>query len=159
MTEASERAAVVAEALSWQGTRYLPRGQRKIVRNDSGGIADPGGVDCASLLMCVFTNASAVSGLVLPDYPPDWHWNRAAERYLGAVLEHASEIPESQAQPGDIVLYRYGRTFSHGAIIVTPGWPAIVHALSSSGFVNQDVGTGGAWGGLPRRFFTLWGAS
>ena len=150
MTVADQRAAVVAEALSWQGTRYLPRGERKIVRDTAGIVTDPGGVDCASLLMCVFQNAGAVSGLVLPDYPQDWHWNRDAERYLTMVVAYATEIEESAA------LYRYGRTFSHGAIVVTPGWPAIVHALSESGFVNQDVGTGGRWGKLPRRFFTLW---
>ena len=51
---ADQRAAVVAEALSWQGTRYMHRGMCKVVRNAADTIVDPGGVDCATLLIAIF---------------------------------------------------------------------------------------------------------
>ena len=59
-------------------------------------------------------------GLVGPYYPRDWHLHRSAERYLETVLARATEISEDAARPGDVVLYRFGRAFAHGAIVLDP---------------------------------------
>ena len=156
---ADQRAAVVAEALSWQGTRYMHRGMCKVVRNAADTIVDPGGVDCATLLIAIFQAVGLVAPMLVPEYPPDWHMHRSAERYIGSLLGYAREITEADVLPGDIVVFRYGRAFSHGAIVIDPGWPAIVHAFSASGFVHRDSGDGGEWGNRPRRFFSRWGGT
>ena len=41
------------------------------------------------------------------------------------------------AELGDLVLWRYGRTFSHGAIVVGSG--RIVHAVRGQGVVLGDL--------------------
>jgi cell wall-associated NlpC family hydrolase len=54
--------------------------------------------------------------------------------------------------PGDLALYRYGRTISHGAIVTC--WPQIIHAHLDSGCVVLDDGEANAE--LERRFVGFW---
>lgn len=122
MSEA--RAAVVAEAESWLGTPYHHMGRLKGV-----------GVDCLTLLAAVYHAAGIVPAIEIPFYPPDWHLHRGVERYMDGLLAHAREV-ETPAQ-GDVVLFRFGRCFSHGAIVV--GWPRIIHAWHSNGVVYGDA--------------------
>lgn len=153
MTEQEERAAVVAEALTWQRTPYHPHGRVK-----------GGGVDCAMLLVEVYPKVmpARVPPFNVDHYPPDWHLHRSKERYLEYVLKYATEIPEAQAGAGDVVLFKFGRCFSHGAIIVK--WPKIIHAYVGIGCQLEDANRAqwlrlrGEAENLPRerRFFTLW---
>lgn len=158
--EARERAAVVAEARRWLGTPYHHQARVKGRR---------GGVDCAQLLVGVFAAVGLIDPPAIEHYPPDWHLHRAAERYLGAVLAHAREIDPSTGSgplPGDIVLWRFGRCFSHGAIVVD--WPQVIHAYLGRPCALEDaqkavwlnqIGEGGGAGNRPRprRFFSYWG--
>lgn len=153
-TELAQRAAVVAEAQTWVGTHYHHMGTIKIRRDENGKVIDQGGVDCATLLACVYQAAGLIPVVPVPFYPRDWHLHQSAERYLSTVLGYATEIPEADAGPGDVVLYRFGRTFAHGAIVVA--WPRIVHAKWGSDRVHEDDGDNGEYIGRPRRFFTLW---
>ena len=38
--------------------------------------------------------------------------------------------------PGDVIVYRYGRCVSHGALVVA--WPQIIHAYLGLGVVLAD---------------------
>ncbi len=67
---------------------------------------------------------------------PDWHMHRDAERYMEGLLGYARPI-DGPPLPGDIALFRFGRTFSHGAIIVE--WPRLVHAYWAIGVVWGDA--------------------
>ncbi len=156
MTEAEQRTAVVAEARSFIGTRYHHMGRIKVARDPHGAITDCGGVDCATLLAEVFARAGAILPVRIAHYPPDWHLHRGAERYLSQLESVAHPVEEAAVRPGDIVLYRYGRAWSHGAIVVDPGWPAIVHAFWTTGCVHPDRGDGGELADRPRRFFSVW---
>ena len=54
-----------------------------------------------------------------------------ASRQLPRVAgEHALGL-----LPGDIVVWRYGRTFAHGGIVT--GWPMVVHAFAPYRFVAE----------------------
>jgi cell wall-associated NlpC family hydrolase len=150
----AQRDLVVKEARSWIGTAYHHMGTCK-VRREGDQIIDRGGVDCATLLACVYANVGLIPAEPVPYYPRDWHMHRSAERYLNTVLRWAMEITEAQAAPGDVVLYRFGRVFAHAAIIVTPGWPKIVHSRWGSGLVHEDDGDQAELRDRPRRFFTL----
>src|ERR1035437_3278475 len=113
------RSAIVAEAKSWLGTSYHHQGAVKSV-----------GVDCVRLLIKVYQAFGLVPFDLDPrPYVPDWHMHRGEERYLDGVLKygHPVDVP----QPGDIAVYRFGRTYSHGGIVI--GWPVIIHAHRPDG--------------------------
>lgn len=166
----SERAAVVAEARRWLRTPYHHMGRVK-----------GAGVDCATLLAEVYALAGVVPPVAIPYYPPDWHLHRDAERYLGFVLEHAIELSAVSSQlsatkaqpkadspeliapfPADIALWRFGRCFSHGAIVID--WPLVIHAYAGKGCVLEDAsharwlaqrGERGTLSPRPIKFFRL----
>lgn len=159
--ELQQRGAVVAEAKTWIGTPYHPEAGIKGV-----------GVDCAYLLKCVFVNAGVIEDFVVPHYPPDWHLHadmskpeEQRELYMTDARKRAGEITEADVLPGDIVLYRIGRCFAHGAIITQ--WPWIIHACAGSKVMPDDalrlswlnfIGerTDEEGKPRPRRFFSYW---
>jgi NlpC/P60 family putative phage cell wall peptidase len=106
----AKRAAVVAEAESWLGTPYHHMARLKGV-----------GCDCLTLLAAVYEAAGVVPVIEIPFYPPDWHLHRGVERYMDGLLAYAHEV--DAPAPGDVALFRFGRCFSHGAIVVE--WPRI----------------------------------
>lgn len=128
------RAAIIAEALTWVGTPY----------HDLQGLKGPrGGVDCVYLLLGV---AQAVGSLPAtfprPIYSPQWHLHQDGERYRETLEAVGCRATTWDArQPGDIVLFRFGRVASHAAILVTPD--DIVHAQSRRGVRRQPVP--GSW--------------
>jgi NlpC/P60 family putative phage cell wall peptidase len=156
LDEAHQRAAVVAEARTWLGTPYHHEARVK-----------GAGVDCAQLLIGVYAAVGLIKPPKIAHYPPDWHLHRSAERYLAIVLDHARELDAAAEAPGagDVVLWRFGRCFSHGAIVVA--WPVVIHAYLGRPVVLEDavaaswLDTIGERSGAgakkrPRRFFSYW---
>ncbi len=146
--EAAARAAVVAEALSWLATPYAHRQRLKGV-----------GVDCAQFPLAVYAACAVIPPTDVGPYAPQWHLHRGEELYVSWVLRFAREIAPDAARPGDLlpgdfVLWRYGRTFSHGAIVLDP--PQVIHAVRGLGVTlddptrNEDLRT------RPARAFSLW---
>lgn len=141
MSESDRRAAVIAEACTWLGTPYHHQARLK-----------GAGVDCAQILIAVYANTGMIDEFDTGYYPPDWMLHREEERYLGFVLERAHEVPEPQ--PGDIVLYKFGRCFSHAGIVID--WPQIIHSYRGLGVVYGE-GDNGVFAGREHKFFSLWG--
>lgn len=110
----AERALVAAEARSWIDTPYHHRARVK-----------GAGVDCAMILVGVYEALGLVEPIDVPAYPPDWHLHRGEEVYLDIVRRYADEIDGPPAQ-GDIALWKIGRAFAHGAIVLE--WPLVIHA-------------------------------
>jgi NlpC/P60 family putative phage cell wall peptidase len=123
--EAADRAAIVAEALTWVRTPYAHAQRLKGC-----------GCDCAGLPLEVY----AAVGLIPPTdvglYSHQWHLHRSAERYLEWVERFAHEIPRAEAHAGDFLVWRFGRTYSHGAILIDAR--RIVHAYAQAGKVILD---------------------
>lgn len=143
-SESSERARVVAEARAWLGTPYHHRACLKGV-----------GVDCAQLPIGVWSAVGLIEAFDTGDYPADWHLHREEERYAGFVLRFADEIAAGEAQPGDLILFKFGRAFSHGAILVAPG--VVVHAVRKDGCVTLgDLDRDADLIDRPRRYFSFW---
>ena len=121
----TRRTQVVAEAETWLRTPYHHMGRVK-----------GAGTDCLMLLAEVFALAGVISRVEVPFYPSDWHLHRDAERYLDGLMRYASEIA-GPPQPGDIALFKFGRCFAHGAIVVC--WPRLIHAWWNSGVAYADA--------------------
>ena len=118
------RQRVIVEAESWLGTPYHHMARLKGV-----------GCDCLTLLAAVYHAAGVVPAIEIPYYPPDWHLHRGVERYVDGLLAHARETEEPE--PGDVALFRFGRCFSHGAVIVE--WPRLIHAWHAGGVLRGDA--------------------
>lgn len=147
LTESELRAAIVAEAESWIGTKYHNHARVKGV-----------GVDCGQLLLGVY----GAVGILPVDfdvgyYPEQWHMNRDEERYLGIVKSFGHEIP-GPPKPGDAVMFKFGKCFSHGGIVTE--WPMIVHAIRLANVTLENVErcTFGprALANIPRKYFSYW---
>jgi hypothetical protein len=94
------------------------------------------GADCGMLLFGVMRDSGFIPADVeaeLPhNYPMNLAQHKADDTYINTIRKFAREIPEAEVLPGDIVVYKIGKGWSHGAIIVS--WPEhIVHALIREG--------------------------
>lgn len=121
----NERELVVKVAKSYCGTPYRSHGMIKGV-----------GVDCLTFLACVYQDAGLVRNINIPHYSPDFMKHRNAEQYLEGLLKYTHEI-ECPPQPGDIVLWKFGRCFSHSAIVVN--WPVVIHAFIHKHVMLENV--------------------
>ncbi|HEY3778778.1 MAG TPA: hypothetical protein VGL35_12040 [Rhizomicrobium sp.] len=108
LSGAEQRTAFIAEAMTWLGTPFRDQADVK-----------GGGVDCAMLLV----RAAVDTGIVAPfdprPYPPQWHLHRDEERFLAIVSRLGAEVDRAP-MPGDVIVYRVGRCFSHGGIVIAP---------------------------------------
>lgn len=125
--------AVVAEARSWIGTPYHHMGDgEQVPGRQLKGI----GIDCAQILVEVYSAAGVIKWFSTGKYGRDWMMHNGEERYLSFILPHAVEIDCKDVRPADIVVWRFGKTFSHGGIVTK--WPHIVHAFAQYGFVDES---------------------
>lgn len=145
MSELELRAAVVAAARSWRRTPYHHASAVK-----------GAGVDCAFLLIEAFSEAGVIERFTPDPYPPDWHLHRSEELYVQTIERFASEFDWRQhtPQPGDIVVWKYGRTFSHGGIVSE--WPNVVHAFAPYRMVDETPVPGSPMDGREMRAFSFW---
>lgn len=130
MNETEARARVGEVALSFLSTPFHDHGEVK-----------GAGVDCATLIKCVMTEAGIVQPFELDYYSPQHFLHQKEERYIAWVEKCGGrEIAKEEAKPGDIVLYHLAHVYAHGAIIIEPGWPHIIHAHSPSRCVRKGNG-------------------
>lgn len=101
----TQAAAVCAEARTWVHTPYHHRARVK-----------GHGVDCAHLLIAVYAAVGLIQDFDPGFYTSDWFLHRSEEQYMGWLMKFADRI--DRGEPGDVALYRMGRTASHGAIII-----------------------------------------
>lgn len=113
------RQAIIDEAMSWLGTPYHHHGRLKGI-----------GVDCAMLLAEVYERAGVIERVDAGVYPCEWHLHQNEELFID-WLKHVGAQPVDDPQVGDVAIFRYGRTFSHGGILVAPF--AVLHSYISLG--------------------------
>lgn len=107
------RARVIEVAQTWIGTRWHHRQCMK-----------GAGVDCGRFIHAVYHEAGLLAAADFESYPSDWMQHRSEERFLGWVEKYADRV--DVPQPADVIVWRYGHCFSHGAIVVE--WPRILHS-------------------------------
>lgn len=138
----SWREKVVAEAITWIGTPYHPQARVK-----------GAGVDCGMLLIEVFKRCGLIANIDPGNYAREWHLHRGEELYLGWVADHCAEV--TAPLPGDVAVYKFGRCYSHGTIVV--GWPLLIHAHLPDGQVAYGDANQNPLVGRDVKFFS-WGA-
>ena len=141
--DSSARERLLTEALSWQGTPWHHRGRVKGV-----------GVDCLHFVAAVYERAGLAPHVDPGPYPRDWHMHRDEERILQGVGQYAEEVDAQvdTPEPGDIAVFRFGRCYSHAAIVLD--WPLVIHAYVGQGVRQADASTG-ALAGRPIKFFRI----
>jgi cell wall-associated NlpC family hydrolase len=118
-----DRQRVVSEAWTWLKTPYHSGARIKGV-----------GVDCGQILLGVFEAVGLVPHTDTGYYPPDWHLHRSEEQYIGWLDRFCVRLPRSVPPlHGDIALFRYGRCYSHGAILVEDN--LLIHAYVNLGVI------------------------
>lgn len=130
--------AIIDSAMTWLGTPYHHRACVK-----------GAGVDCAQIIKAVFVEAGLIETFEEGDYPPDWMQHRSEERYLSFVTDRADQV--DTPLPGDVALYKVGRCFAHGAIVID--WPLIIHASNRDREVVLADGTQGWLAGREVQFW------
>ena len=113
-------------AKEWLGTPYHHHARVKHA-----------GADCAMFPLAVYQECGVVPREYRPpQYSVQWHLHRSEELYLNEIEKFVSEI-QTPPQPGDFIVFRFGRTFSHGAIVVE--WPTVIHSYIPHGVLLSDA--------------------
>jgi len=145
--QAADRTAIAAEARTWLGTPYAHGQRLKGV-----------GADCAGVPLEVYAAVELIPPTDVGPYSHQWHLHRSRERYLEWVERFAHEIPRDQAGQGDFLVWRFGRTYSHGGILVDDRH--VVHAYARVGRVILDNSlTQAELKSSPVKAFTFWGGA
>lgn len=145
--EARERAAVITAARGWIGTPWHHAGR---VKN--------AGVDCAQLVCAAYEEAGLIPHIE-PHYARQWGLHRDHELFIEWIEKMGGRrIAAADARPADIVTFKFGRTYFHGAILTAPG--TVIHADMNMSVIEEPiaqneqlrlrVADGRA------RYFTLW---
>ena len=140
----SAREQVVAEARRWIGTPY--HHHQRVLGH---------GVDCAQILCAVYEACGLTERVDPGNYPRDWHLHRSEELYLW-WLDKSGAVEVPRGVPGDVVVFRCGRTWSHGGILIDDD--TVVHAYMGRGVIVTRL-TEEPLRGRLARFFTLKGLS
>lgn len=152
----NERALVVAEARRWLGTPYHHRAALLGV-----------GVDCALLLREAFAGAGLIDQFDPGSYTGDWHLHRGEEKYLGIVERYTHQISDErdlsinelgedyEVLPGDILMWRVGRTYSHSGLVTK--WPFIIHSYLPASMVEEVDVRNTPMSARPMRVYSYWG--
>jgi NlpC/P60 family putative phage cell wall peptidase len=122
------RAAIVAEALAWQGTPYRHQASLKGV-----------GCDCLGLIRGVWRAVMGEEPETPPAYTPDWAEARGAETLAMAARRHLAEIAPAEAGEGDVLLFRWRKDLpaKHAAILIAPD--RFLHAHQGAAVVSAAL--------------------
>ncbi|HEY0236559.1 MAG TPA: NlpC/P60 family protein [Afipia sp.] len=117
MTSQLTRAAIIAEARGWIGTRYRHQGSLKGV-----------GCDCLGLVRGVWRNCVGREPEMPPPYAPDWAEAHGEETLAQAALRHLEPVAGDEFSGGDVLLFRWREGFvaKHAAIATFDG--TMIHA-------------------------------
>ena len=140
MTENEQRDAVIKEALSWERTPH-----------HNGACIKGHGVDCGTYPIACYRACGLIPEIRIPRYSHQFHLNRGEEWYRAIVDAHGHRVEKPLR--GDFALYKIGRVYSHGAIVIE--WPRIIHAWVGIG-VTQDQGDQGHLADKDVIFYSPW---
>lgn len=128
------RERVLEIAARWIGTPYRHQASREGV-----------GCDCLGLVRGVWREVYGAEPELVPPYAPDWAERSGEERLLKAAARHfGPAIAFSEAEPGDLLLFRWrqGCAAKHAGILAGPGH--FIHAYEQAAVVRSALTPGWA---------------
>ena len=134
------RQNVLAAAREWLGTPWHHMARCK-----------GAGVDCAQLLIAVYSDCGLMPAIDVGDYSADHMMHKNDEIFIGWILQYGHEV--SAPELGDIIMYSVGRTYSHGGIAAPDD--QVIHAYRPYGVVCETERHIGKLATRPQRFFSL----
>lgn len=122
------RERALAEARDWIGTPYRHQGARKGV-----------GCDCLGLVCGVWTALYGAEPERPGPYGPDWAEFSGGDPLMDAARRHCREISAADAEPGDVLLFRWkpGAAAKHLGILSANG--RFIHAYSGTAVVESAL--------------------
>ena len=138
----NQRQAIIDEAMTWLKTPWRHAAAIK-----------GAGVDCGRLLIEVYANVGLIERYTPDYYPQDFALHSSDERFLANIERYAVQV--EHPKQGDIAVWKFGRCFSHAAIVLT--YPRIIHAKIGQG-VLLDLGNQGDLAGRDVRFYSVFGS-
>jgi cell wall-associated NlpC family hydrolase len=140
----NKRQQLIDEAHTWLRTPYHHLGNVKGV-----------GVDCAMLLCEVYKAVGlAPQDLDPRPYAPQWHLHKDEEAFLGWIKDFGTLVNIPLA--GDVVLWKFGRAYSHGGIVIDDQG-GIIHAYQEAGIVTLGNCSEGILAARASKFFRIKG--
>lgn len=114
---------VVRAACAWLGTPHVNGAKIKGI-----------GVDCGQLLIGVAEDCGAIrrGEVVTAPYSNAWHLHRSTPFFEELVKTYCDPV-DGLPEPGDYLVYQYGRCVSHGGIYM--GNDMVLHAYIDQGVV------------------------
>jgi NlpC/P60 family putative phage cell wall peptidase len=111
------REQILAAARGWIGTPYRHQASRKGV-----------GADCLGLVRGVWREVLGDEPETPPAYAPGWAEEGGSEAMAEAARRHLTEIPSTDYQPGDVLLFRWRAHLpaKHAGIVSAPD--QMIHA-------------------------------
>jgi NlpC/P60 family putative phage cell wall peptidase len=108
------RTHIITIARSWLGTPYHHQAGLRGV-----------GTDCIGLVRGIWRELYGAEAEALPAYTRDWAEAHGRETLLEAARRHLVEVRPPEAQPGDVLIFRWrrGTLAKHCAILSTAGPP------------------------------------
>lgn len=111
------REQILTEARSWIGTPYCHQASRKNA-----------GCDCLGLVRGVWREIYGQEPLSLPPYTSNWAEECGEETLLNAAIQCLVPIPNEDAKPGDIILFRMRPNAPCKHMAILSGPTTMIHA-------------------------------
>ena len=147
-----KRAEIVRVAKTWLRTPYHHMAKVKGC-----------GADCAMFPLAVYQECGVIPADFTPEpYSMQWHLHHSEEIYLKTIepftvettgLSGVTSGRPWKPLPADFVVFKFGRAFSHGAIVVE--WPLIIHSYIPHGVQFSDALNDGQLIGREIKFFEV----
>lgn len=116
---------MLALAQGWIGTPYRHQASLKGV-----------GCDCLGLVRGIWRELYGAEPELLPPYAPDWAERGGEDRLMGAAKRHFLPLPGmEQAQPGDLLLFRWRADASAKHLGILAGPQHFIHAYEQAAVV------------------------
>jgi NlpC/P60 family putative phage cell wall peptidase len=122
----SIRAAIITEAEQWEGTPYHHLASLKHI-----------GCDCIGYIIGIAKSVGVLAADYVPlPYSPQWQLHNTRELLKEGIIACGGH-PTVQPAPGDILLFRFGLTASHSAILLPDN--SIMHAVLNKRVMRQRL--------------------